>query len=468
MLKKGYIVLILFLIVQKTTAQKVKNTDSLWRIFENTKEDSLRLFSLTTLHNHYIRIEIDSNIYFAKRLIQDCDKLNQPRYNALGGLYASYVFLRSGDYKKVQEQITKASTIAEKNNDNEVLARVENFRNLIELDPLKSIEHLRKAIAYKKAFTTVDQLSNIFLGNMSTAFLRAGMVDSAFFYAQKAYEMALKRNDSTSSFVTSMMGNVYLKLNQPDIAYAFYKKGIKGALQTNRLQDLMSAYFPMAKYFEQVNQPDSALYYFKKPFEYGPKEIYTTKLAASKKIYEYYFKKGNNDSAAKYMNFYIIANDSINSTNKVAQLQAAKFEDELRQQEVEKAKVEENENRNHNIQLAITAIAILTGIILFLLLSRSIHVSHKVVEFLSVIVLLVVFEFINLLIHPFLEKITHHSPVLMLFGLVAIAALIVPLHYKLEHWSTHKLVEKNKAIRLKNAKKTIEELEEKQDDQDRK
>jgi len=96
---------------------------------------------------------------------------------------------------------------------------------------------------------------------------------------------------------------------------------------------------------------------------------------------------------------------------------------------------------------------------LFLLVSNSFIVSHKAVGFLSVLVLLVVFEFINLLIHPFLENITHHSPVLMLLGLVCIAALIIPLHHKLEHWATNKLVEKNKAIRLAKAKKTIEELE---------
>jgi hypothetical protein len=75
------------------------------------------------------------------------------------------------------------------------------------------------------------------------------------------------------------------------------------------------------------------------------------------------------------------------------------------------------------------------------------------------VVLLVVFEFINLLIHPFLEKVTNHSPALMLRALVAIAALIVPLHHKLKHWAVKKWVEKNKAIRLANAKKTIEELD---------
>jgi hypothetical protein len=45
-------------------------------------------------------------------------------------------------------------------------------------------------------------------------------------------------------------------------------------------------------------------------------------------------------------------------------------------------------------------------------------------------------------------------------NVAGIAALLVPLHYRLEKWATHKLVvEKNKAIRLANAKKTIEESE---------
>jgi len=47
----------------------------------------------------------------------------------------------------------------------------------------------------------------------------------------------------------------------------------------------------------------------------------------------------------------------------------------------------------------------------------------------------------------------------MLLALVCIAALLVPLHHRVEKWSTNKLVEKNKQIRLTAAKKTIQELE---------
>ncbi|MBK6635787.1 MAG: hypothetical protein IPG38_17180 [Chitinophagaceae bacterium] len=135
------------------------------------------------------------------------------------------------------------------------------------------------------------------------------------------------------------------------------------------------------------------------------------------------------------------------------------FEEDLRQQELAAEKIKENKERQQNIQYALIAFGIITFIIIFLLLSRSFITNTKMIGFLGVIALLIVFEFLNLLLHPFLERITNHSPVLMLLALVCIAALLVPLHHRLEKWATAKLVEKNKQIRLAGAKKTIEQLE---------
>jgi hypothetical protein len=47
----------------------------------------------------------------------------------------------------------------------------------------------------------------------------------------------------------------------------------------------------------------------------------------------------------------------------------------------------------------------------------------------------------------------------MLLVMVGIAALLVPVHHRLEKWITGRLVEKNKKIRLAAAKKTIATLE---------
>jgi tetratricopeptide (TPR) repeat protein len=437
-------------------AQEVK-TDSLWQSFETTMNDSLKLTTITRLYATYVGLGVDSNAWFSKKILEVCEKQNIPRYNALGQLYSSYIFIRTGDYQKAQDLISKASLIAEETNDIEVKSRVENFRNLIETDPNKQLVHLRKAIDYKRLIGHADQYYTILLGNISSTFQAAKQPDSAFFYAQKMYEMSITLRDTASIFVTGIMGNAYLNIGQPDIAYAFFKKGI-GLTNNRPLNSLMGANTAMAGYFEKMNNLDSAIFFWKKPFE-NTRDGLRTKLRASQKIYAYYLAKQNNDSAVKYMNIFITLNDSVNNSNKIAQLQAARFNEELQQKDLAVKKNLDREARKHNIQLVIIAMAILAALIVFLLLSRSIIVSHNTVELLSVVFLLVIFEFINLLTHPFLEKITNHSPFLMLLCLVIIAAMIVPLHHKLLHWTTNKLVEKNKAIRLTKARKTIEELD---------
>ena len=122
-------------------------------------------------------------------------------------------------------------------------------------------------------------------------------------------------------------------------------------------------------------------------------------------------------------------------------------------------KEKSNQQRKQSIQYAAIAIVIITLLLFFLLLSRSIIVNEKLIEYFNIIGLLIVFEFINLVLHPYLDTFTHHSPVLMLLIMVIIAAILVPVHHRLEKWLTQRLVLKNKKIRLAAAKKTIEMLE---------
>jgi hypothetical protein len=168
------------------------------------------------------------------------------------------------------------------------------------------------------------------------------------------------------------------------------------------------------------------------------------------------------DSAYYFSRMEAKINAQIFSENNINKIQGLAFNEKIRLIEDEAKKTEEAQQRKENIQYALIALGIITLIILYLLLSRSFITNTKLIEFFGVIALLIVFEFLNLLLHPFLERVTNHSPVLMLLALVCIAALLVPLHHRLQQWATHKLVEKNKQIRLAAAKKTIEELEKNQ------
>ena len=243
------------------------------------------------------------------------------------------------------------------------------------------------------------------------------------------------------------------------LAVTYYNMAIQKAIDDKRSRQLSFACTGLAEHFQRMNQRDSCLFYLKKgldAIQHTP--FFFMSVKPAKMIAELY-EKTNCDSTLKYAGIYKVANDSVFSNKTNQQIQLMTFDEDLRQQELAAEKIKANDEPRQNIQFALIAFGIIIFIILFLLLSRSFITNTKLIEFLGVIALLIVFEFLNLLLHPFLERVTNHSPVLMLLALVCIAALLVPLHHRIEKWATAKFVEKNKKILLAAAKKTIEQLE---------
>ena len=88
--------------------------------------------------------------------------------------------------------------------------------------------------------------------------------------------------------------------------------------------------------------------------------------------------------------------------------------------------------------IAIT-IFIITFFSAIILLSRQKR-KHRLIEYLGIIGLLLLFEFIALFIHPYIAHWTHHTPIYMLIILVGVAAILSPLHHKLTHWIKHSVM----------------------------
>jgi hypothetical protein len=125
-----------------------------------------------------------------------------------------------------------------------------------------------------------------------------------------------------------------------------------------------------------------------------------------------------------------------------AEAQTLTFNELERQREAGAARQKQAEERAHNLQYAAIAFGLVSFIIVFLLFSYSVIANQKLIRFLGILSLLIVFEFLNLLLHPYLGALTNHNLLLMLAAMVCIAALLIPLHHTLEHWIKHKLVEK--------------------------
>ena len=374
-----------------------------------------------------------------------------------------------GNNIKALDYHHKALASAEKSGNLSILAFAENQTGHIYWDRQ---EYDKAASIYFSSTAHADKGKNEKLkswapANLGAIYLATNNLDSSLMYSQRAYEIFVRlKNRANQAFVFINLGGVHSKLGNASLAISYLNMAINQNLGTSNIRYLNMAYTGLAEHYQRFNQADSCAYYAKKaiaavintPFFYlssKPAQLLTD-------IYD----KTNCDSTLKYAKVYKTAADSLTSSKANQQILLMTFEEDLRQQEAAAEKVKEEQQRKQNIQYALLAFGIILFVMLFLLLSRRHITNTKVIQFLGVVALLVVFEFLNLLLHPFLERITHHSPVLMLLALVCIAPLLVPLQHKLEKWSTHKLMEKNKAIRLASAKKTIrllseEELEKK-------
>ena len=248
-------------------------------------------------------------------------------------------------------------------------------------------------------------------------------------------------------------------LREPELVNYYYRKSIRfsDSLNFQGVSTISATYY--GTYLLGQRKYDEAKNYGIKSFNIACNDHFKNDVVeASGLLYDLYVKRNNKDSAFYYVTINHLYRDSIAAEQKANQLQGLIINQQLKDAEQQAKAEQDAEQRHRNIEYAIIAFGLVVLVILFLLLSRSIIVNTRVIEVVGVIGLLILFEFINLVIHPYLAEFTNDSPLLMLLILVAIAAIIVPMHHRLEHWVKHKLVEKNKTIRLEAAKRTIEQL----------
>lgn len=327
-------------------------------------------------------------------------------------------------------------------------------------------ENVEQGLAYYKkalsfAFNFNDTVTTgTLLNNIADSYKRLGMIDSALLYAQNAVRITEQRGD-LFSLATQMgtLGEIYLAKKDLDIGRSIVKKSIGYAIAGKNRHTLAFELNELSRSFFSTNNLDSSIAYAQSALSSAIPDFKVIMMDSYETLYKNYEQKGQNDSAFKYFRLNTLIKDSLFSNEKNRNIQAINFQEQLREQALKDATKKQEVQRWHNLQYTAIAIGLVTFVMLLLLISRLIVANEKFIRFLGVFGLLAVFEFINLFIHPYLDRITNHSPVMMLFILMCIAALLIPLHHRLEKYIIHKLVEKNKRIRLEAAKKTIERLE---------
>ena len=462
-MKKVIALLSIIAITHVALAQSANRyLDSLYKELKNARTPERQFFLLNRIGDYYGYIgQPDSTSSAARQLLKIATKTNQDSMFAIAfGSIANY-FGNTSDNKQALEYQFKALAFAEKSKNNKTIWLIlketgVTFKRL--KDYHESLKYLKRADAYLKKISIG---TNRTYTHMAEAFLGLGQPDSALRYIQLANEATKKEKDAYGyARLLYIFASVYQAKGDTDLAESYFKKCISFSEAETIYAPYITATTDYGQYLFDTKQYELAKEYalkgYKKASQSKNKALMINAAGLLRKVY---YAIGEKDSSYFYSELKDAYTDSVFSEQQRSQIQNLSFSQQIKENEELLKKAEEEQQRKQNIQYALIALGIFTFLLLFFLLSRSIIVTEKWISFFGILGLLIVFEFINLLIHPFLERVTHHSPLLMLIALVALASLLIPLHHRMEKWIKEKMTEKNKRIRLENAKRTIEQLD---------
>ena len=462
-MKKTILLLLAVLFVIGESRAQTHNIDSIKTLLKKEKRDTGKVTLLNALSMEYVGYKPDSTMRLGMDALTLAQKIHFDKGVAASLNRIGLAYINAGNSPKAMELLLQALRINEKINNLDgkarnlgnlgvVYANMGNYQRAIEY--LSQTVKIFQQINEKSALTTTFSL-------IGGYYFAMAQDDSAMVYAQKAYARWKKSNSNDVSSALLLMGKVYLRTGETSLALDCFRGSIKQYKRARFVSGVGASYLGLSNLYDKEGRADSALYYANKAFAISYSlNRYTNSIDnVGTYLSGLYEKKGKADSAYFYLKLAKAAKDSVTSQQRLNQFQNLGFDEKLRQIELANTEQKAEEERQHNLQFAGLAVAILTFLILFFALSRTIIVKENFIKYFNVVVLLAVFEFINLLIHPYLARLTNDSPPLMLLILIGIGALLVPLHHKLEHWIAHALTEKNKQIRLAAAKKTIEHLE---------
>ena len=324
-------------------------------------------------------------------------------------------------------------------------------------DLTKALELLKLAIAHVHSNYQVSRTCQ----HLSDTYRLMGRPDSALYWAQRSNIITDPGSDPYA-YARSyyMLGAAYAAKNERQLADVHFARAIEVADSFHVMIPLYGSLLGRGQMELEAGDVTAAIADARRALHVSSEGGNLEGLVGASDLLRRAFKaSGQSDSAYHYFELRVLYADSLINATNLNKLQNMAFAQELKEGEEAKAKEEEAAARSRNIQFGIIALIVITLGIFLLIFSRTSVVGANAIKNLSLIALLLFFEFINLLVHPFLGEITHHSPILMLLCMAAIAGLLIPLHHRMEHLITNMLVSKNNRVRLEAARRTIEELE---------
>jgi tetratricopeptide (TPR) repeat protein len=426
-------------------AQK-KNIDSLKQALSRERVDSNRFHLLERLSFAYLWSDSDSSLQYARMGLALSRQLANPRYEATILVMFSHILTLSGNHQTAIKYAQKGLRISEQLGDPELTA--DAYTALA--DAYNELKDYRESLKYiykcKEIYVaTGDRKAMVgALTNLGINYNSLNQLDSALYYSQKAYEAAVAYGKWDVDMIGAnliRLGSVHGKMGNHDIGLAYLRKGIESSLYYEDWIDFYDGNLGIARIERELGRLDSSRKYARLAYASAERIDNRRGMLDAAELLTALYRGSDKDSTLHYLELQASLKDSLFSEEKIRAVQSMTYNENEYQREMEEQRRREAQERQDNLKMFGITIFIMTLFVTLVVLSR-IRTHPRLIGFLGLVSLLLLFEFIALLLHPLIGRLTHHNPVLMLLSMVSIATVLVPAHHRLEHWIKHKLAGK--------------------------
>ncbi len=364
-MKYPLVVLIAVLITTFASGQK-RYLDSLNQLLKDGKQDTANVLALSALADYYGFNQFDSSILYARKTIDLSEKVSYPYGSFLGLRSLFYAYNCQGNYSGALEATLQNFKIAEKIKKERpfCLASVHYMLGVLN----REMENFQAAIFQFRRSIQLSEESegpdfNLFANysHLALIYQKLKRPDSALWCAQKGYDLCLKSKFIRFiSLASLVLGNIYNESGQFELAKRYFTLGAQQSRMYNNTYFLAKSYNSLADLLNKTGHPDSCIYYARISLQLCQQHNFNEYgLDASSLLTKAFESQNKTDSTYKYMKIMLAVKDSVFSPSKMQKFQQFVFNEEQRQQQIQKAQ-EQYKNRIKTYASLFGMIALLT------------------------------------------------------------------------------------------------------------
>jgi signal transduction histidine kinase len=354
------------LLSQTTLAQKIK-LDSLTRAYQKNRQDTTLVQLLLAKSGAFITTNPDSLTACTNRALALSRKIHYIDGEVMSMSLIANDLNRSGDLpgslRMTFGLLPKAIAIKDER-------AVGACYNALGLD-YSVLKDYKKSLSYFIMAKNVVVKARIkdfeitVYNNVAKAYLEMDKLDSAQYFTNKAYEIAVKTHDDNIDYLIRNFGIIQVLKGNYAKGIDFFRKSIGAIPKMDNHYLLSEDYRRIAEAYQKLSRADSSIYFAKKAYDEAnlDKDPNMVMMSTSLLTDEYRSLNDYKD-AYDYQQIMLKANDSLFSQQKTLVIQNLIFAQEQRRQQIEAAKKAYQNKVQRYALLGVLGVFVLIAVIL--------------------------------------------------------------------------------------------------------